>query len=306
MLVWRVDSTIPMLWEHNAVNVTSRTCFRLVRACGTQGNALIGVEDVDFDVFPGTRHVVTLTNETSLSNFLSFDQIAAPVVIDEIEENDRVISFRVLADENADSFPINYDLQEKYVVEAEQLVGEEWKPVRWIMATVSVTGTNGQTKQVFRNLIPGVNSETDNTSVAILVTDAKKKITVDAQRVALSSENSTWLCNYSDVDQMGAGVFSMKVNRHGIPVVNGDDVQIGFCTLPKTAYLVSNKKIISRLSSFRNLTFKKFDGNDDVTVIRDIPANEDESDVIHNLLGQRVGSAKIGVYIQGGKKFVVK
>ena len=88
LLVWRVDSVRPEYWEKNIVNVTTRTGLRLVRAYGTQGSAMSGVEDTDFDPFPGTRHITSLTKETPRADLVSYDRYASPVILNDIAEND--------------------------------------------------------------------------------------------------------------------------------------------------------------------------------------------------------------------------
>ena len=100
---------------------------------------------------------------------------------------------------------------------------------------------------------------------------------VNAQRVALYPDYGMWLCNYTDVDQHGAGNIQFNISRHGIPSLVNPDAVIGYCSVKPSAYLVTQNNIIERLVAYRNLTFSDtvhgdVDGNghvsiDDVTAL---------------------------------------
>lgn len=313
MLVWRVDSTDARYWEHNVVNTIERTCFRLVRACGTQGNNIIGVIDEPFDPFPGTYNVTELTNETDKSNLITYDKIASPVVIINIGENNREISFMVKQDNESDDLPISYDLHEKYTVEAEQLIDNEWKPVTWTMSRGELRLDNGDYYDVLYNFLPNtenINRNTNNKSnelAFVYTTDySGRNIKLEAQRLMINSDYGIWICNFTDVDNQGAGGINLKISRHGIPIMENDSAEIGYCSMQPSAYIVTNKKILSRLSVFRNLIFREWDG--EVTDIKEISTEKQHtaSPYIYNIQGQRVSAnvvkAKKGIYIINGKK----
>lgn len=287
MLVWRVDSVYPIYWEANALNATMRTCFRLVRACGTQGNILIGVEDTDFDPFPGTRHVRQLNNDPTAANLLSYDQYASPVVLNGIAENDGVISFTVEQDPLSDNLPVSYTICDKLYVTGERLEGDEWVTVSWTATVGTVSQSDGSQMNVIFNLLPNtLNIEAEGRDysngvyVEYRINADKMSFVVNAQRVALYPDYGIWLCNYTDVDQHGAGNIQFKISRHGIPSLVNPDAMIGYCSVKPSAFLVTQNNIIERLVVYRNLTFSNtargdVDGNgrvsiDDVTTLIDM------------------------------------
>ena len=261
MLVWRVDSVNPDYWSHNMLNVTTRTCFRLVRAYGTQGDMWIGVEDTDFDPFPGTKNVTRLDNEPALANLLSYDRYAAPVMLENITENDGVVSFAVAQDPLSDDRPIDYTLAQKLYVKAERLEGEQWVPVSWTATTGKVT-ENGTTKNVIFNLLPNtlnIEAEGRDYSNGVFVEYAAdadvRSFHINAQRVARYPEQSIWLCNLTDVDQQGVGNTSFHVSRHGVPSLDNPDAILGYCALKPNAFVVTQNSLLDRLVQYRHLTF---------------------------------------------------
>jgi hypothetical protein len=315
MLVWRVDSTDARYWEKNVVNTIERPCFKLIRAYGTQGNVLVGVIDVDFDPFPGTQNITELTNETTYSSLVSYDRIATPVVVKDICEGNREISFRIETDEKSDSLPISYKLHEKYMVNAEQLVDNEWKPVSWVMHSGKMKSKTGDYSDAVFNFLPNTEniiSNADDGSNELALTylsmNAGRNIKMEASRLALNSENGIWLCNLTDVENQGSGSIIFDINRHGMPSLKDTTAEIGYCKMLPNAYIVNKKKMISRLNVFRNITFSEW--KDDATDIPKIISSKTVSDGIYNLQGQKVSldyAKKMkGVFILNGKKVVLK
>lgn len=314
MLVWRVDSTDARYWEQNVVNTIERTCFRLVRACGTQGNYLTGVIDEPFDSFPGTYNITELTNETDKSNLLSYDRIASPVIIQDIREDNREISFFVEQDYESDDRPISYDLHEKYTVEAEQLVNNEWKAVKWTLSLGKLLSDNGEIYDVFYNFLPNtqnINNDANNDSNELAfvytINNSGRNIKLEAQRFMLNSEYGIWACNFTDVDNQGAGTINIKINRHGIPYMQDDSSEIGYCMMPPSAYIVTGSKMLSRLSVFRNIVFREWDGD---VAVKDVQTDRVAPSGIYNLHGQKVSAdyaeTHKGIYIIDGKKVLIK
>ncbi len=261
LLVWRVDSVNPEYWKQNYVNVTTRACFRLVRACGTQGNVMSGVEDVDFDPFPGTFHVRTLNNEPGRSNLLSYDKYASPVVLDSINENDGVITFIVNNDPLSDNQPISYDIAAKFTGYADRLVDDQWVPVKWTVTSTSIQQSDGTWIETMYNLLPnylGFELEGADYSKGIPVSYTYgidgREINVNATRVARSSEQSVWMCDFDNLDQSGSGVMCFNVSRHGIPTLKENNL-IGYASLKPSAYIASKKNLLGHLDTYRNVQY---------------------------------------------------
>lgn len=101
------------------------------------------------------------------------------------------------------------------------------------------------------NLAPGINLPVDKGVKLSFLYQVDGNVSISAQRVAKSDENSIWFCNFTDVAQQGAGGLMLELDRHGVPVLP-DDVEIGWCAMQPSAYMVSEKKMISRLAVYRN------------------------------------------------------
>lgn len=261
LLVWRVDSIRPEYWTMNYVNVTTRACFRLVRACATQGDIISGVEDCDFDPFPGTRNVTKLDNLPGPSNLLSYDRYASPVVLQGIAENDGKISFRVDKDPLSEPRPVTYDFPDEFVGCAERLVGDEWEPVTWTVRSGQAQ-INGNDQWVLFDLLPnniGIESTTRDYSNGVYVYYGYNvdgiSGWVDAQRVSLTDEYGIWLCDYTNVAEQGSGAILFSVDRHGIPSLTNPDAEVGYCAMKRTAVMVSESKMIGRLDVYRNVQY---------------------------------------------------
>lgn len=246
MLVWRVDSIRPEYWQYNYINVTTRACFRLVRACGTQGSWMTGVEDVDYDPFPGTHNISELDNDDDDANLISYDGYPCPVVLRQIAENNGVISFDVEADPDAENRPITYAFPDKLYAKAEKLVGEEWVPVEWTLKKKTV----GE-EEVLSNFLP----DTENYDIRFMyMEDADHTVMINAQRLEKNNDFSRWMCNLSSVEEQGAGALTFTVNRYGVPSIDSE-LHIGICTMKPTAYVVSKKNIIDIEAVYRNIQF---------------------------------------------------
>lgn len=248
LLVWRVDSIRPEYWTQNYINVTTRACFRLVRACGTQGSFLTGVVDTDYDSFPGTHNITELDNDDDAANLISYDGYPCPVVMRNIRQQEGQIGFDVEYDALAKNSPITYAIPERLKATAEQLVGEDWVPVSWVLTTT----TDGEAHQL-HNFLPG--SEQYNLAFSYLE-DGSHTVTINSQRMEKGSDYSKWFCNFTNVDEQGAGVLTMTVDRYGIPLVN-PETQVGYCTMKPTSYVVNAKNILSRDAIYRNLVFSE-------------------------------------------------
>lgn len=313
LLVWRVDSIRPEYWYQNYVNVTTRACFRLVRACGTQGNLLSGVEDMDFDPFPGTRHVTSLDNEPGVSNLLSHDRYASPVTLQEIAEEDRVISMRVDKDPLSDSFPVTYDFIDEFVGVGERLVDDEWVPVTWTVRSgqAQISGTDNW---VLFDLLPnniGITSTTRDYSNGVYVyygynVDGMSGW-VDAQRVSLTDQYGIWICDYTNVAEQGSGAIQFRVNRHGIPTLVNAEAEVGYCAMKKTAVVVSEAKMISRLDVYRNVQY--YEPGQEPSGIQQLVSDQpavSRGQGIFNLQGQRLEGLTPGLNIVNGKKIYIR
>ena len=318
LLVWRVDSVRPEYWEKNIVNVTTRTGLRLVRAYGTQGSAMGGVEDIDFDPFPGTRHITSLTNETPRADLVSYDRYASPVILNDIAENDGIISFRVDADPLAGDLPMSDMLCQKLYVTAERQDGDSWVGEIW--EATAETVTQGDNEQYFiynlvpnhigirssmasgPNLAPGINLPVDKGVKLSFLYQVDGSVSISAQRVAKSDENSIWFCNFTDVAQQGAGGLMLELDRHGVPVLP-DDVEIGWCAMQPSAYMVSEKKMISRLAVYRNLRFSHQPVTDGITTVPEEQPYAFPSASYH-LSGRKIPVNSHGIIIRQGKKWI--
>ena len=94
MIVSRVDSSAAYIWVTNSVNdKASRNYFELVRA----GNTTSG--DLASDPFPGTMGITRLSNVTNPA-LVTWDKTECQLKIDNIRENDGVITFNVLLKED--------------------------------------------------------------------------------------------------------------------------------------------------------------------------------------------------------------
>ena len=303
MLVWYVDSTDARYWDYNVVNASPRSCFRLVRAGGTQGNSLVGVIDTDFDPFPGTRQVTILNNDDNFSNLVSYDGYPCPAVIDDISESDRIISFHVTQDSLAEERPITYEIPEKLTARGEKLVGDKWEPQTW-----TVTHTMMNDKNVLLNIIPNdanitsTDCDYSNGVIAEYTTDGKHMIIIKAQRVALNNSCGTWLCDLDNVLKQGAGNSSLNISRYGIPAFVTSDVQLGFVTEKTTAFMVTQKNIQNVLSVYRNIVFTEFDP--EATGIDKLENHQPKDNQVYDLMGRRVSNAGKGIYIINGRKVV--
>lgn len=308
MLVWYVDSTDTRYWDYNVVNASIRPCFRLVRAGGTQGNSLVGVIDTDFDPFPGTHGVTSLTNETSPSDLVSYDGYPCPAILDNITESNGLIGIHVTQDSLAEERPITYEIPEKLTARGEKLVGDQWIPQTWVVTHTMVNG-----KDVLLNVIPNdVNiTSTDydysNGVITEYTKDSKQSMVIKAQRVALNNSYGTWLCDLNNVQRQGAGNSSLSISRYGIPSFVSSDVQLGYVTEKPTAFMVTQKNIQNVLSVYRNIVFTEFDP--EVAGISTPESNEKvlTGNNIYNLQGQRVSKTIFGqIYIINHQKVIAK
>lgn len=311
LLVWRVDSTNSMYWDYNAVNVTTRACFRLVRACGTQGSFLTGVVDTDYDPFPGTHNITTLNNEPLAANLKSYDSYPCPVVLQNIAENDGVISFDVATDPLAENRPITYKLPDRLYASGEQLVGDEWKPIHWTITKKKLNDT-----EVLVNFLPntaGIVDADKDFSDGVYVNfsyadDDAHSMYVEGQRVARGTDNSTWICDFDNADQHGSGTMFLTVTRYGIPSFTNSAAKVGYCLQKPNAYMISLSNMLKRIATFRNITFSEKEN--DATGIENIEnktSDYKQDHHIYNLNGQRVNAPIPGnIYISNQKKFISK
>lgn len=302
MLVWRVDSVYSEPWDLNMVNVSERACFRLVRANGTQGNMMTGVEDKPFDPFPGTGNVDHLDNEPGLANLWSYDRIASPVTLSEITQDAETgeVSFIVNKDPLSDDQPITYKLPKRITMYGEHLEGDEWVPQTWTALTTT-EAPNGVETYYIKNLLPG-----ENTNIRYYYDIKGTSISIDGQRVSLNEDYGLWLCNQSAVEQGHTGTFKMQLSRKGMPTLTDPDVVIGYYKLKPSAYLVSQRNLIEKGDSYRNLRFYPYGTKPDgiVEVISDeVPTR---SKGVYNLQGQPVANPSHGIYIINGRKVLVK
>jgi len=305
LLVWRVDSIRPEYWTANYVNVTTRACFRLVRACGTQGDILSGVEDKDFDPFPGTRNVTSLDNLPGVSNLLSYDKYASPVTLSEIAEEEGKISFRVNIDPESEPRPISYDFPDKFVAMAERLVGDEWVPVTWTVGSGQAK-INNQDSWVLFDLLPneiGITSTTRDYSKGVYVYYGYNPDCVsgyvDGQRVAMTDQYGIWLCDRTDVANGGSGSIQFKVNRYGIPTLLNPEAQLAWCALKKTAVRVSENNITSVLDIYRNIHF--YEEGTTPEGIEQCVAEPLAPAKAYDLMGREVKQPGKGLFVVGGK-----
>jgi len=286
MLVWRVDSVIPELWQYNFVNASARPCLRLVRACGTQGDPLSGVEDTNYDSFPGTRSVTELDNDYDLANLLSYDGYASPVVLRNITEKLGVIEFDVEKDPEAEPRPITYDFPDKLYVTAEKQVGDSWETVNWVM-----TKKTQNDETVLTNFLPG----TEDFGLAyVKLEDDPSHVLINAQRIEKNTDCSRWLCNFTSVDNQGAGAVNLKISRYGMPTFD-PDVQFGICTMKPSAYVVSLKNIIDREVVYRNFSYSE----EAPTAVEAVTAGSSAS---ADRVSKRIVNGKL-VIIKNGKTY---
>lgn len=302
LLVWRVDSTIIDYWKYNVLNVTTRACFRLVRACGTQGSFLTGVEDTDYDPFPGTHNITELDNDDDAANLISYDGYPCPVVLRNIKENDGVITFDIEKDDYAKNMPITYELPAKFTANAERREGENWVPASWTVTT----RTKGDDK-VITNLIPnnaGITSTTNDYSHGVFVNysysnETAHTLIINAQRVSLDTDYGTWLCDINNVNNTGTGSMVLTVDRYGIPTFNDPSTQLSFCRLKAKAYMVSLKNLVDELDVYRNITFSEYNGSGDVDAISDIISKTEANGIRKQFDGNRI------VIVKDNRKYTI-
>lgn len=98
LLVHRVDSTNPAIWENNRVNATSdHTYYTLLRA--TPNRTANGITDTNGDPFPGSGNVTAINNSTTPS-LRSWANLSSPIVIENITvDADGAVSFKAVNDE---------------------------------------------------------------------------------------------------------------------------------------------------------------------------------------------------------------
>ncbi|MGN1240627.1 MAG: hypothetical protein ACI4TV_07105, partial [Paludibacteraceae bacterium] len=260
MLVWRVDSVRPEYWTQNMINVTTRACFRLVRAQGTQGSFFTGVVDTDEDPFPGTKNVTVLNNEPLKADLLSYDQYPAPVFLQDICEADSVIRMVVLRDTLADGRPIDYDVANRFYAVAEQWTGMEWRSVEWEVTHCTQT-INGQETEVIYNFLPNTqaitqaSSEVEGQFYVPYSQQSFNEYTVPARRLCLQEEYGVWIANHIDVEAGGSGAIAFTTNRHGIPVLQDENTELALLALKPTAYVASTANVLSVLERYRAIRF---------------------------------------------------
>lgn len=311
MLVWRVDSVVPEYWTHNLVNVDKRACFRLVRADGTQGSPIVGVIDTDFDPFPGTHRITELTNEPARANLFSYDRYAAPVVLKSIAEDDGIIHLNVDKDPLTDDRPVNYDILDTLTAHAEQWVDGQWMPVSWTVVKGKITDS-GQEREVLYSFLPntigmpvGQGQVNAHGPYVILSYGIDNRyVNVQAQRMTVNADSSVWICNLTDVDQGGAGAFSMTQTRHGIPVLDDPNMILGYCSEKASAFMVTQSGIRNRLALYRHLVFTEGKGPaDGISVLH---TSFRHRGTAYLLTGQRAQLQRPGLYIIDGKKVIVR
>lgn len=96
MLVWRVDSTNTDVWENNRPNaVPDHLYCELLRAGGADPNSAA----LASDPFPGSKGIHSLTNTTTPS-LLSWTGVPTPMVVNDINENNGVITFGLGYEDN--------------------------------------------------------------------------------------------------------------------------------------------------------------------------------------------------------------
>lgn len=277
LLVWRVDSTNVEYWKQNVINVTTRACFRLVRACGTQGSFLTGVEDTDFDPFPGTHNITELDNDDDDANLISYDGFPCPVVLRNIKEEDGIITFDVVKDDYIQDAPITYELPSKFKASAERKVGDSWESTSW-----TVTTRKHGDELIISNLVPnttGITNTAKDYSKGVYVTytysnETAHTININAQRVALNDEYGTWLCDINNVNNSGTGSMTLTVDRYGIPTFKDPSTVLSYITLKPKAYVVSTKNLIDQLDAYRNVTFSYIPGTYAIDTVTDDESNE--------------------------------
>lgn len=209
-------------------------------------------------------------------------------------------------------------LCQKLYVTAERQDGDSWVGEIW--EATAETVTQGDNEQYFiynlvpnhigirssmasgPNLAPGINLPVDKGVKHSLLYQVDGSVSISAQRVAKSDENSIWFCNFTDVAQQGAGGLMLELDRHGVPVLP-DDVEIGWCAMQPSAYMVSEKKMISRLAVYRNLRFSHQPVTDGITTVPEEQPYAFPSASYH-LSGRKIPVNSHGIIIRQGKKWI--
>ena len=94
----------------------------------------------------------------------------------------------------------------------------------------------------------------------------------------------------------------LELDRHGVPVLPYD-VEIGWCAMQPSAYIVSEKKMISRLAVYRNLRFSHQPVTDVITTVPEEQPYAFPSASYH-LSGRKIPVNSHGIIIRQGKKWI--
>jgi len=117
--------------------------------------------------------------------------------------------------------------------------------------------------------------------------------------------------NYLKYNTSETDVYDSKKNRYIFAMKNGDASSVGFYKLTGSHTLAANKAYLETAEDVApggSSTARVALRFSDITDIQDVRAIEKKSEdnAFYNLSGQRIAKPTKGIYIQNGKKYVVK
>ena len=131
---------------------------------------------------------------------------------------------------------------------------------------------------------------------AIIKGDAGKTVEIPLLSTAktdVSGNMLTGVTEYTLIDNTSGTIFFLSEGK--------------FKKAAASTYLPAGKAYLTAsISSAKEFDFIEFDLPGDETSIQGVSENAEQSSVLYNLNGMRVSKAEKGVYIQNGKKYVVK
>lgn len=109
----------------------------------------------------------------------------------------------------------------------------------------------------------------------------------------VSGNMLTGVTEYTPIDNTSGTIFFLSEGK--------------FKKAAASTFLPAGKAYLTAsISSAKEFDFIEFDLPGDETSIQGVSENAEQSSVLYNLNGMRVSKAEKGVYIQNGKKYVVK
>lgn len=153
-----------------------------------------------------------------------------------------------------------------------------------VTAVEGKTATLTQIKQLSANEGAIIKGDASTTVEIPLLSTAKTDV---------SGNMLTGVTKYTPIDNTSGTIFFLSEGK--------------FKKAAASTFLPAGKAYLTAsISSAKEFDFIEFDLPGDETSIQGVSENAEQSSVLYNLNGMRVSKAEKGVYIQNGKKYVVK